>query len=138
MVNWHSKWSIVKNETSEQTIIFINQFLNMALVERRSADQTGSPQVNGPCVEHYRFDFQQGQTLLYPPAGPNEFRVLSSSVDYPFHRYSGRNVKLATCNNLMLKITARRLFAFTSDTRLRGLLVTRTDSSTVVDSRAGL
>jgi hypothetical protein len=110
----------------------------MSLVDRQSAVQTVSPQVNGTRVEHYRFDFQQGQTLIYPPTVPEGLRVLSSSVDYPFHRYSGRHVKLATCNNLMLKITARGLLAFTPYTRLRGLLVMRTEGSTVVDSGAGL
>jgi hypothetical protein len=52
-----------KKETSEQTINFNSQFFNTVLVDRRSADQTGSPQINGPRVEHYRFDFQQRQTL---------------------------------------------------------------------------
>lgn len=60
-----------KNETPEQTIIFFSQFFNTVLVDRRSADQTGSPQINGPLVEHYRFNFQQGQALLYPPPGPD-------------------------------------------------------------------
>jgi hypothetical protein len=56
------KMDFVKNDTSEQSVIFITQFLNMSLVDRRSAEQTESPQDNGPRVEHYRFDFQQGQT----------------------------------------------------------------------------